>query len=415
MADLPNDSGLELSDSEGGGYPHSFRDGFVTGILAALVLVLLLSTGRILLRRYGPDKAEGAEVLTSQKTIDKMREVQGLIEHSYLGDVDEEELSAYLFRGVAAGLADDFARYYTEEELNMEQEANRGEYRGIGVTLKETASPQQIQVTTVTKGAPADKAGVQEGDILLRYNETDLADVHLEDVVSLIKSSEDTFQLTVLRGEQELTFDIECGQVETVSVEYECKEPGIGYIRINEFVTATVRQFRDAVDDLTGQGIKNLIIDLRDNPGGLLNSVCEMLDYILPEGLIVYTERKDGKRSEYRSDDENSLDCNLVVLVNGNSASSSEIFAGAVQDYGLGTIVGTPTYGKGVVQNTYFLSDGSGFKMTVEKYYTPAGQDIDGNGITPDVLVEEEVSEDGEETEDAPLEKALEMLGGGKS
>ncbi len=415
MADLPNDSGIELLDSEGGRYPHSFRDGFVTGILAALVLVLLLSTGRILWRRYGTDKAEGAEVLTSQNTIDKLHEIQELIDRAYLGDVDEEELSSYLFRGVAAGLEDDFARYYTEEELNMEQEANKGEYHGIGVTLKETVSPWQIQVTTVTKGGPADEAGLKEGDILLRYNGSELTDMRLEDVVSLIKNSKDTFQLTVMRSDKELTFDVECGQVETVSVEYECKEPGIGYIKINEFITATIRQFCNAVDDLTGQGIENLIIDLRDNPGGLLNAVCEMLDYILPEGLIVYTERKDGKRMEYRSDDENSLDCNLVVLVNGNSASSSEIFAGAVQDYGLGTIVGTPTYGKGVVQNTYFLSDGSGFKMTVEKYYTPAGQDINGNGIKPDVLVEEQIPENGEEAEDVQLKKALEILGGGKS
>ncbi len=416
MADLPNDSEIERMNSEGdGGYPHSFRDGFVTGLLAALVLVLLLSTGKILLDRYGADKAKGAEVLTSQKTISKLREVQSLIERSYLGDVDEEELSSYLFRGVAAGLEDDFARYYTEEELTAEQEANRGEYHGIGITLQETENPWQIQVTAVTKGGPADKAGLKEGDLLLRYNGEDLTDMHLTDVVSLIRNSKDTFQLTVVRGEQELTFDIECGQVETVSVEYECIEPGIGYIRINEFITSTIRQFCDAADDLTGQGIKNLIIDLRDNPGGLLNAVCEILDYILPEGLIVYTERRDGQREEYKSDDEHSLDCNLVVLVNGNSASSSEIFAGAVQDYGIGTIVGTPTYGKGVVQNTYFLSDGSGFKMTVEKYYTPAGQDIDGNGITPDILVEEEEAAEDEKTEDAPLKKALEMLGGGKS
>lgn len=415
MADLPNDSEIEILDSEGRDCPHSFRDGFVTGILAALVLVLLLVTGRTLLRKYGPDSAQGAQVLTSQKTLGKLQEVQRLIDTAYLGDIDEEQLSAYLFRGVAAGLNDDFARYYTKEELDEEQQANKGEYRGIGITLREKTDPWQIVVTAVNENGPAAEAGLKKGDILIKYNGVELDGVQLTDVVSLIKNSEDVFQLTVIRKDEELTFDVVCGEVETVSAEYEIKEPGIGYIRISGFSTVTVSQFCDAMDALEEQGIKNLVIDLRDNPGGLLTSVCKILDRILPEGLIVYTERKDGSRTEYKSDGEEYFDGSLVVLVNGGSASSSEIFAGAIQDHGAGTIVGTQTYGKGVVQNTYFLSDGSGFKMTVEKYYTPSGQDIDGNGITPDIIVEDtETAEDGG-TQDAPLRKALEMLGGGKS
>ncbi|MCD7817495.1 MAG: S41 family peptidase [Lachnospiraceae bacterium] len=199
-------------------------------------------------------------------------------------------------------------------------------------------------------------------------------------------------------------------------VSYEMLADQIGYLQLTEFTESAVEQFRDAVEDLNGQGMEKLIVDLRDNPGGLLTSVCDILDEILPEGLIVYTEDKNGNREEYMADDEQSVTCEVAVLVNGSSASASEIFAGAIQDYGLGPIIGTQTYGKGVVQKTYYLSDGSTFKLTVENYYTPNGQEIDGNGITPDIVAEEGDDEENSETDietdadDAVLERALQEL-----
>ena len=179
-----------------------------------------------------------------------------------------------------------------------------------------------------------------------------------------------------------------------------------GYIRILEFDTVTVEQFQEACQELEAQNMEKLIVDVRDNPGGNLDSVCEILRGLLPEGLIVYTSDKDGEIEEYRCDGTQEWTKPLAVLVNGNSASASEIFAGAVQDYGIGTVVGTQTYGKGVVQRTFLLDDGSALKITTEKYYTPMGRDIDDEGILPDVTVE--AGED--QAEDTQLDAALELL-----
>jgi carboxyl-terminal processing protease len=193
-------------------------------------------------------------------------------------------------------------------------------------------------------------------------------------------------------------------------VEYELKDGQIGYISLTEFTDQAVEQFHDAVCDLQEQGMEALIVDLRNNPGGLLTAVCDILDELLAGQLIVYTEDKNGTREEYYSDEEQLITCPVAVLVNGSTASAAEIFAGAVQDYALGPIVGTQTYGKGIVQNTFKLSDGSAIKFTVAKYYTPNGQDIHGNGITPDIVVEDtEASEEAEDT-DAVLQAAIDAL-----
>ena len=232
---------------------------------------------------------------------------------------------------------------------------------------------------------------MESGDVILAVNETLTEGKSLDEVSALIKAQEDTFTLKVLRGgTRELELELKCDTVEPTYVESELLEDEIGFIRITDFTGSAVGQFRDALKELDEQGMEKLIIDLRDNPGGLLDSVNGMLDEILPEGLIVYTEDKHGEREEYTSDKERSVDCEIAVLVNGGSASASEIFAGAVQDYELGPIIGTQTYGKGLVQDTYTLSDGSAFKMTTKEYFTPKGRNIDGNGITPDIVVEDQ-------------------------
>lgn len=387
-----------------------FWEGFVTGIFVVLAGVLILSTVFRLFPMKNQSKNSeaqaGAEVLTSQETADKLKEVQRLIQSKYLDEVDGQEMSDFLFRGVAAGLDDPYASYYNQDELTSVQEDSEGAYYGIGATLSQSAVTGEIQVSAVYEGSPAEKGGLKEGDQLLRYEEIPLVNLELSQVISLIKESEDVFHLTVQREEQEVTLELACGQVEKNTVTYQVLEDDLGYIRITEFDTITVTQFQEAVDALMEQKVKGLVFDLRGNPGGLLSSVCNIVDYLLPEGLIVYTEDRDGNREEYKSDEKHYVNCPAAVLVNGSSASASEIFAGALQDHNAGTIIGTPTYGKGVVQNTYILSDGSAFKLTVEKYYTPGGQDIDGNGITPDIIVEESDTEG----EDAPLEKALEVL-----
>ena len=186
------------------------------------------------------------------------------------------------------------------------------------------------------------------------------------------------------------------------------RENDIGYILISQFDTVTTNQFKSALDDLTAQGMKGLVIDIRSNPGGVLGIVVDMLDEILPDGLIVYTQDKDGNKTEYKGSNKNELTVPLAVLVDGNSASASEIFAGAVQDYGIGKIIGTQTFGKGIVQTIRPMTDGSAIKYTIAKYFTPKGQDIHGNGVTPDIVIEYEPSDDG--SVDNQLEAAMDYV-----
>ena len=234
----------------------------------------------------------------------------------------------------------------------------------------------------------------------------------LDEIVTEIKGEKGTeVKLTVLRGEEreKVTTSVIRDTIEVQTIEYEMMEDQIGYLAVSEFDSVTYEQYQTALKDLEAQGMKGLVIDLRNNPGGNLDIVCEMLDLILPKGLIVYTEDKDGEKQEYTSDADYDYDVPMTVLINGNSASASEIFAGAVQDYGKADIVGTTSYGKGVVQSVSALKDGTCVKLTVAEYFTPKGRSINGKGITPDVEVEYEYNEEEPEA-DNQLERAVEVL-----
>ncbi len=393
------------------------RTRFVNGILlgAALMLILMfaLNAGLITARNFMKKGSEntGARVLTQSSTSSKLREVETIIEDEYLGDVDSEELSAYMFKGIAYGLDDPYADYYTEEELASVQDSTRGEYYGIGATIGWDTTEDIFYVSEVYEGSPAEAGGLAPDDEILAVDGEKTSGLDLNELVAVIKSKED-FEMEVYRPgtEETLTLNLSCSDVSLSYVFYEMQTDKIGYLRITEFTQAASEQFREALEALNEAGMEQLIVDLRGNPGGLLTSVCDMLDEVLPEGqLIVYTEDKAGNRVEYSADGEQISDCGIAVLVDGNSASGSEIFAGAVQDCALGPVIGSQTYGKGVVQKSYTLSDGSAFKLTVENYYTPNGQEIDGNGITPDIICEEDDEEDdAEETdEDAVLACAI--------
>ena len=228
------------------------------------------------------------------------------------------------------------------------------------------------------------------------------------------ESDKDSVTLTIQRDEETKEIKVEIRDVEIQTVSHEMLDDETGYIRISEFSEVTSNQYKKAFEDLQDKGMKKLVVDLRDNPGGLLTAVCDVLRQILPEGLIVYTEDKNGKKEEEKCDGKSELAMPLAVLVNGGSASASEIFAGAVKDYGIGTIVGTTTYGKGVVQTIQPLSDGSAVKITIAKYFTPKGNDINKKGIAPDV--EAELSEDSTDwtelthEEDTQLQAALKEI-----
>ncbi|MCD7955422.1 MAG: S41 family peptidase [Lachnospiraceae bacterium] len=375
-----------------------FFNGMILGLVLGIAAMVVAAYAPGVIRRLTGRGNPGAEVLTQSSTISKLSEVQELIEAYYLNEVDGEYLESYLFKGIAAGLDDAYANYYTAEELSSVIDSTKGEYYGIGATIGTDTETGEFYVGEVYEGGPAEEGGLQPDDLVRAVDGEAASEMTLNELVTLIKSKE-TFTMTVYRPseEAELELTITCADVIPTYVTWEMLEDGIAYLELTEFTSSAVEQFQTAVADLNSQGMESLIVDLRDNPGGLLTAVCDILDEILPEdALMVYTEDKNGNREEYRADDEQSVTCTVAVLVNDGSASASEIFAGAIQDYGIGPVIGTQTYGKGVVQKTYSLSDGSAFKMTVENYYTPNGQEIDGNGITPDIIVDEEDEENTE-------------------
>lgn len=378
-----------------------FLQGALTGALVTLLVISPVSCGIL-----------GYKNVVSREEERKLSELDSLIESDYLGDVDEDALKEGLYKGYLEALGDPYSEYYDAEETAKFNENMSGEFSGIGVVMSQDQKSGLITMVQIYKDSPAEKAGFKEGDILFQVAGKDVSGRKLDEVVSDIKGEKGTkVELTVLRGEEreKVTATVVRDTIEVQTVEYKMMENQIAYLAISEFDIVTYEQYKTALQELEKQGMKGLVIDLRNNPGGSLDIVCEMLDLILPKGLLVYTEDKDGKKQEYNSDADYAYDAPMTVLINGNSASASEIFAGAVQDYEKAEIVGTTSYGKGVVQSVYALKDGTCVKLTVAEYFTPKGRSINEKGITPDVEVEYEYNEADPET-DNQLDKAIEVL-----
>lgn len=384
--------------------PDRNRRSFLAG--AAAMLVFLLIVYLLLQVFWLPG---GTDTLNGIQTGTKIRTIEKLIDEVYVGDKDEEQLVESMYRGMISGLGDPYANYYTEEEYQELSESQEGYYEGIGITLGQTEEGAALEIMEVQQDTPADQAGIQAGDVLKAVNGTDVSESTVSEAAQLIRTAEnETVTLTLQRdGEAEpIQVEVKRERLETETVAGKMLDESVGYLAISEFTRLTPDQFRTVFGQLQEEGMQKLLVDLRGNPGGLLTAVCDTLRQILPEGLIVYTEDKQGNREEYTSDGETPLAIPMVVLVNGDTASAAEIFSGAVKDYGIGTIVGTQTYGKGIVQDFYTLPDQSVIKLTVAHYYTPKGNDIHGVGIEPDVKTEQ--PEDSET--DVQLQKAIEVL-----
>lgn len=387
-----------------------FIKGAITGVLCAS---LALGGGYVGLQKAG---RAGSTVLSDVAVPQKIKYLEDIIDQNYLDEVDEDSLKEGLYTGLLYGIGDPYSRYYTEEEYEEEMRDTEGSYSGIGVSITQN-SEGGILVVDCYEGGPADLAGIKVNDVITAVDGTDVTEMTPSEVSEMIRNKEDgTSVLTVYHQEadepEEITVTI--SNVELPTVSYEMLEDSIGYLRITEFTLVTPQQFEDAYQDLQAKGMEKLIVDLRDNPGGVLSSVCDVLRQILPEGLIVYTEDKYGEKQEMKCDGDSLIDIPQAVLVNENSASASEIFAGAVKDYEIGTIVGTTTYGKGIVQSIRQLSDGSAVKLTTAKYFTPKGNDIHKVGITPDVEVKLDASllnrTDYTHDEDNQLQAAIEAV-----
>lgn len=396
-------------------YDKRFWRGAIIGSLTMLFICSLVG-GTIaivsVLRNGNSPQEQTKEGIVSDDTLQKLEAIQTLIDLYYLypDQMDVDALQEALIKGYVSGLGEPYSVYYDAQETQELYETTSGTFGGIGVGIMQDLNNGLATFTTIYEGTPGDKAGFKEGDIVYKIDGEDVSGMDLDTIVSKIRGEIGTkVKITVIRDNEEYTATAVRDLIKNDTVNYEMKAGQIGYIRVTAFEEVTYEQFKDAMEDLNKQGMKGLVVDLRSNPGGNLSTVCQMCDLILPEGTIVSIKDKNDNGEVYKSDKKTLLNVPLVVLVNEYSASASEIFAGAVQDFGVGTIVGKTTYGKGVVQNVFDLKDGTSLKITCSEYFTPDGRNIHGVGIKPDIEVEYEYDSSNIEY-DNQLEKALEVL-----
>lgn len=376
-----------------------------------VLLVLVVVGIAFVAGRYSTYFGGSENKIITKEVEQKAEAVQQVIDKMYLEEEDVKAVQEGVYKGMVAALGDPYSVYFTKEEYDAFQESYTGEYCGIGASLLQNADTGLITIVKTFKGSPAQEAGLKTDDILYKVEGEEVTGEDLSEVVSRVKGKEGTkVNITIMRDNKEMDLELARKTISVPTVEYEMLDNNVGYIIISEFDEITTSQWNEAYETLKQQGMTSLIVDLRNNPGGGLTVVAEILDSILPEGMIVYHEDKNGYREEYTSDKEHKIEVPLAVLVNGNSASASEIFAGAVKDYGIGTIIGTTTFGKGIVQQMISLGDGSAMKVTISKYYTPSGVCIHGTGIEPDIEVEFDTEAYEKDESDNQLQKAIEVL-----
>ncbi len=372
----------------------------------------------------------GEEFDENSKDVEaKTKEIERYIDKYFYFDEDNDKREESYYDGLMKGLDDPYSVYYTADEYQQLKESDAGSFEGIGATVAKNPDSGVIYVVKPLSDSPAEKAGLLPGDIILKVDDLELTtDMELDYVVRHIRGEKGTdVNITVYREDEpeDLTFTITRDKIETKTVEYEMLDDNIGYIYVEEFIENTPKFFKEAVDDLQSQGAKGIVIDMRSNPGGLVNAVTEMLDYLLDDeliaegsdeaGLLIKTKDKnDEVMDEYGCSDGHSVDLPMAVIVNGNSASAAEIFAGCLQDYKKAKIVGTTTYGKGIVQTVVPLSDGSAIKITIAQYFIPSGKTVHKVGVEPDVEVELDESllkkTNIEHDEDNQLQEAIKAL-----
>lgn len=366
--------------------------GFILGIMTSFVLVYVgfafaFNNGNVLslfLKRNSK--------LDYKKIEEKTSVLQNIIDRYFLFDEDMTKVEDGIYAGMMNGLGDPYTVYYTKEEYKALNEDTEGKYSGIGAVVSQNPNTKIITIVKIFDNSPANDAGLQVGDIIYKIDGEEVAGTDMDILVKTkIRGEEGTsFKMTVLRGDErkEVELDLTRRSIEVETVAGKMLDNNIGYIAVSQFDAVTSEQFKSNIESLQSQGMTKLIVDLRGNPGGLLDQVVDMLDYILPDGLVLYTEDKYGKREEYYSDGSHELKIPMVVLVNENSASASEVFTATFRDFEWGTVVGKTTFGKGIVQNVLPLGDGTAVKITTQHYYPPSGYDLHKVGIKPDLEVD---------------------------
>jgi len=361
--------------------------------IVAVTLIVAVSAAAIVF--YSVHTAQNRyEIILDAETVDyenvvKFNRVMGILKKDFYQKVDVNKMLEGAIYGLAESLGDPYTVYFDKKQMEAFLEKSRGSYVGIGVTVN-VDDDGLLTVIEPAKGSPAMEAGILQGDKIVKVDGKDVTSVSDENmIISMIKGKENTHvNITVYRPSEDryVQFNIKRKRIRASNIKSEILSGNIGYIKIAMFDSEIARYFRNDLSNMLKNGIEGLIIDLRDNPGGSFEQVVEIADSLLPAGTIVYTEDRDG-RKEYRYSDKAYVDLPLAILINSNSASASEILAGSVRDHGRGILVGTRTFGKGLVQELKLLGDGSGLKVTISRYFTPSGTCIHGTGIEPDIEV----------------------------
>lgn len=359
---------------------NDFRKGIFYGISIAIIAFLAINILSVCYRRF---------ITKDLYYEEKAEAIYKTMEERYTGDIDIEKMYDGIYTGMVYGVADKYSRYISAEDYELFKQQTEGNYCGIGAITSADQDTDSVAIEAVYDNSPAQKAGIKDGDIIKKVEDFNVNYSTYYDAIDMIRGEENTkFKMTLYRPSENETYTTEItrANVDTPTVAHNIINNDIGYLRITGFEEVTKEQFKENEEALKAKNIKALIIDLRNNPGGLLTTVSEIADEFMSEGVITYTEDKNGKR-EYVYAKDGRWDIPVVILVNENSASASELLTGALKDEGIAKVVGVNTYGKGVVQTTYPFNDGSALKITTSKYYTPKGVCIDGVGIAPDVEV----------------------------
>ncbi|CDD36682.1 carboxyl-terminal protease [Clostridium sp. CAG:356] len=353
---------------------------------------------------------------SDDKLTKSLKNIKSILKKYYLNDIDEDKAIDGAIEGYVSSLGDQYTEYIPKDEMEDYTQNLMGNYVGIGIYMSQNTKDNTIVVLTPIKYSPAEEAGILPGDIIKKINDVEYTGENMTAAANNIKGAEGTkVKLEIQRGQEIKTFEITRKKITTNPVIAEKLDNNIGYLEVTSFDENTAENFKSKYEELKAQGIDSLIIDLRNNGGGLVEEALKIADYIVPKGKeLLVTVDKDGKEKVEKSKEDVLIDMPIVVLVNKNSASSSEILAGALKDLNEATIVGTTTYGKGVIQQFLTLRDGSGLKVTVEEYYTPNRTKINGVGIEPNEKIElpETITNPltVERKDDTQLQKAIELL-----
>ncbi len=388
-------------------------------VLLTAFLTFILTTVYVT-DKYDLNSEEGkiSSLLSSdnKNNLKSLENIQKILDEYYLYDIDKQKAIDTAIMGYVASLGDPYTEYIPKEDMEEYTESLMGNYVGIGIYMVKNTEKNVIEVLAPIRFSPAEEAGILPGDIILSVNGVEYSGDDMTLASNVIKGEEgSTVELEILRGAEKLHFEIIRKKITTNPIISEELENNIGYIQISSFDEGTAESFKNKFQELQGKGIKSLIIDLRNNGGGIVEEALEIADYIVPKGekLLITVNKEEEEKIEYAEQDV-MIDMPIVVLVNENSASSSEILAGALKDLGEATIVGKKTYGKGVIQQFLALRNGSGLKITIEEYYTPNKTKINGVGIEPHETVELPDTVENPllvtEEEDTQLQKAIELL-----